>query len=519
MAISTPPKGGWFRRIWSPIRMLTSFPFSSHLIRYGRFDGWVVGVAVAIVVASIVGFTSFHKALRPSFDSREAKVVASGAILDDFLTDEGKAIGSVRAGQQIDLLAYGSGYFLIQTKEGERGWVDAALIDRNFVVTCDDYEEIALGAPYKFVRYEDEDHFEVIAADANGKSHTFRNYELFPTAAYGLPSLGLDDSFSSRYIYVTERWMNKHFAEGKEYADMCKRFYGYPIVVDIVDSHTQNVCFPVRVKDFKTNYYHPKVTAHFVDGKLASYTLTEDGKIPFVERFIPFGGRIASTRLFVKLRSRPFLVAPEYNDVDDVIKANDSGKELPGWARIAIIILLVYVAYVAFMAHLMVFPMVLNFVDRLPFLPAKLDGIGLLISIPIGFIIIYMIYIPHWIFLALIFFFGFAIFRALSEWEIYSHCPVCGKYYVLRTLGYGKAKEHHYDEVVRHVTEQVTTRGGTTVKREVVGTHDEVVHHTDISQDEYIVCEHCNQKLVVSLFNGKATSIAPVDEWPKPQQQ
>ena len=128
MANSTS-KVGWFRRIWAPVRMLTSFPFSNHLIRYGRFDGWAIGLALAIVVASVIGFTSFHKSLHPSFDTREAKVVMSGAILDDFLTSEGKPIGSVRVGQQVELVAYGSGYFLIQTAEGERGWVEAALID------------------------------------------------------------------------------------------------------------------------------------------------------------------------------------------------------------------------------------------------------------------------------------------------------------------------------------------------------------------------------------------------------
>ncbi|MBO7194571.1 MAG: hypothetical protein J6V27_00835 [Alistipes sp.] len=519
MANSTS-KVGWFRRIWAPVRMLTSFPFSNHLIRYGRFDGWAIGLALAVVVASVIGFTSFHKSLYPSFDTREAKVVMSGAILDDFLTSEGKPIGSVRVGQQVELVAYGSGYFLIQTAEGERGWVEAAIIDKNFVVVRDDDEETPLGAPYKFVRYEGEKHFDVVAVDANGKSHTFRKYELFPTAAYGLPALGLDDSFSSRYVYVTERWMDKHFAVGEEYAHMCEQYYGYPVVIDIVDSHTRNVCFPVRVKDFKTNIYHPKVTARFVDGKLADYTLSEDGKIPFVERYIPFGGRIASTRLFIKLRSRPFLVSPKYNDVDDVIKHNSGGKELPLWVRIPLIALLAFAAYVAFMAHLMIFPMVMNIiVDRMPFMPSKLDGLGLLLSLPIGFVIIYMIYVPHWIFLALIFFFGFAIVRALAEWEMYSHCPVCRQYYVLRTLGYGEADEIHYDEVVRHVTEEVTKRDGHEIKREVVNTRDEVIHHTDIAQEEFIVCEHCKQKLVVSLYNSKATSIRPVDEWPKPKQK
>ncbi len=517
MANSTTTKVGWFRRLWAPVKMLTSFPFSSDLIRYGRFSGWSAGLALVLVVATVIGYTSFHKSLRPSFDSREAKVVMAGSILDDFLTDEGKAIGSVRVGQQVELLAYGSGYFLIQTADGERGWVEAAVIDRNFVVASDNHEEAPLGASYKFVRYEGDNNFNIVAADEKGRRHTFFKYELFPTAAYGLPSLGLDDSFSRRYIYVTERWMAKHFAEGVELEHIYKQFYGFPIVVDVVNANTKNVCFPLRVKDFDTNIYHPKVTARFVDGRLVDYTLTEQGKIPFVERYILFGGRIASTRLFVKLRSRPFLVESKYNSVEDVIKENKQGKKLSGWVRIPLIAILAYVAYLLLMAHLMVSPLLLHFIDRIPVVPPGVGRWALLLSMPIGFIILYMIYVPHWIILALVLFFGFAILRGLAEWEIYSHCPVCRKYYVLRTLGYGEAAEIHYDEVVRHVTEEVTKRDGHEIKRKVVSSRDEVIHHKDVAQEEFIVCEHCRQKLVVALYNGKAQNIRPVDEWPKPK--
>lgn len=514
---SKPKKNSLLRRIWAPVSMLTSFPFSTNLIRYGRFNVWNTSLALLIVVATVIGYTSFHKSLHPSFESREAKVVMTGSLLDDFLTDDGKAIGSVRVGQSVELLAYGSGYFLIQTAEGERGWVEAAVMDRNFVVATDRHEEAQLGEAYKFVRYEGDNHFEMVAADEKGKRYTFKKYELFPTAAYGVPSLGLDDSFSRRYIYVTERWMARHFAEGAEFEAMCKKFYGYPVVVDIVNSHTKNVCFPVRVKDFDTNIFHPKVVARFVDGKLVDYTLTEDGKIPFVERFIPFGGRIASSRLFIKLRSRPFLVAPKYNGVEDVIEANKAGKSLPGWVRIPIIVLLLFVAYLVIMAHLMVSPLIFHYLDRIPFIPARVGQWGLFISLPISVVILYMIYTPHWIVLAVAFFLGFAVVRALAEWEVYSHCPVCRQYYVLRTLGYGEAREHHYDEVRRHVTEEVTKRDGRVIGRKVVGTRDEVIHHKDVYQDEFIVCEHCNQKLVVSLHNGRAQGIGPVDEWPKPQ--
>ncbi|MBP3440063.1 MAG: hypothetical protein J6K24_02285 [Tidjanibacter sp.] len=511
-------KDSLLRRIWAPIGMLISFPFSSRLQRYGRFNIWNTGLALLIVVATVIGYTSFHKSLHPSFDSREAKVVMTGSILDDFLTDDGKPIGSVRVGQQVELLAYGEGYFLIQTAEGERGWVEAAVIDKKFVVATSRHEEAQLGAEYKFVRYEGDNRFEMVATDASGKRHTFKKYDLFPTAAYGLPSLGLDDSFSSRYIYVTERWMAKHFAEGAEFDEMCKQYYGFPIVVDIVDSRTKNVCFPVRVKDFDTNIYHPKVTAHFVDGKLVKCTLTEDGKIPFVERYIPFGGRIASSRLFIKLRSRPFLVASKYDSVDDVI-SNESSRDLPGWVRIPLIVLLAFVGYIVLMAHLMVAPMLFHYIDRIPKMPAKIGEWSILVSLLISVIVLYMIYIPHWIILVLAFVLGFAMVKGLSVWEVYSHCPVCRQYYVLRTLGYGEADEIHYDEVVRHVTEEVTKRDGRVVDRKVVGSRDEVIHHKDIVQDEFIVCEHCKQKLVVSLYNGVAQGIGPVDEWPKPKSK
>lgn len=515
---ASKPKNSLLRRIWAPIGMLTSFPFSSHLQRYGRFNVLNTGIALLIVVATVIGYTSFFKSLHPSFDSREAKVVMAGSILDDFLTDDGKSIGSVRVGQQVELLAYGEGYFLIQTAQGERGWVEAAVMEKNFVVANGRHEEAQLGAEYKFVRYEGDNRFQMVAADASGKRHTFKKYDLFPKVAFGLPSLGLDDSFSSRYIYVTERWMAKHFAEGAELDEMCKQFYGFPVVVDIVDSRTKNVCFPVRVKNFDTNVYHPKVTAHFVDDKLVNYTLTEDGKIPFVERFIPFGGRIASTHLFVKLRSRPFLVAPQYDSVDELI-SEESSRELPGWARILLLVLLAFVAYVVLMAHLMVAPMLFHYIDRIPKMPAKVGEWAVLLSIPISLIILYMIYIPHWIILALAFFFGFAMVKGLAVWEVYSHCPVCRHYYGLRTLGYDEAKEINYDEVVRHVTEEVTKRDGRVIDRKVVGTRDEVIHHKDIAQNEFLVCEHCKKRLVVALHNGVAQGIGPVDEWPKPKSK
>lgn len=512
------PKKGLFGRIFSPFRTIISFPFSNKQERHGRFTLPTILIAVGVMVATIVGYTSFLKPLHPSFDSQSATAVAAGAIYDDFLTDDGKQIGSVRKGEEVELLAYGNGYFQIQTASGERGWVDAATIDRNFVVATSDNDELELGAPITFVGYESESHFEVIVADSEGKHHTIRNYDFFPTKGYGLPSLGLDDSYSRRYIYVTERWMAKRFAEGTEYEKMADSFYGYPVVIDNVDSYTKRVQFPVRVKDFKTNVYHPKVVATFVDGKLTGYEMTEDGKIPFVERFIPLGGRIASTGLYTKLRSRPFLEAPDYQDVDDVIKDNAAGKSMANVLRILAIVLLVGVAYFVVLAHLMAWPLVFHLVDRIPGMPSSVSEAVLILSLPIGLILLYMIYVPHWILLAVIFFLSFAIIRALSTWFMYSHCQHCRSYYTLRSVGYGKVKEKNYDEVVRHSTVKVTKRGGSVVSREVVGQHDEVIHHKDVFQAEYLVCDHCGQKIMIGIENNIPVSCTMIDEWPPKEE-
>ena len=512
---NSAPQKGLFGRIFTPFRTIVSFPFSSELERHGRFTLPAIVIAVGVMLVAIVGFTSFLKPLYPSFDSQTAKAIAAGAIYDDFLTDDGKQIGSVRSGEEVELLAYGNGYFQIQTASGERGWVDAATIDRNFVVASDDYDELDLGESITFVRYESESHFDVVVADSEGTHHTLHNYDFFPTKAYGLPSLGLDDSYSRRYIYVTERWMKKHFAEGAAYEEMADSFYGYPVVIDNVDARTKHVQFPVRVKDFKTNLFHPKVVALFVDDKLVSYDMAEDGKIPFVERFIPLGGRIASTGLYTKLRSRPFLVAPNYNDVDDVIKDNAGGKQLSNVVRILLIVVLVAVAYFAVLAHLMAWPMVFHLVDRIPGMPSSVSEVVLILSLPIGLILLYMIYVPHWIILAVVFFLSFAIVRNLSGWFMYSHCQNCRTYYSLRSVGYGKVREKHYDEVVHHSTVKVTKRGGSVVSREVVGGHDEVIHHKDVFQAEYLVCEHCGQKIMIGIENNSPVSCTLIDEWPK----
>lgn len=515
MADSTP-KRSLLGRLFAPFYFVTMFPFSSRLHRYGRIDAWVVGLTFALVFLSIVGFTSFHKSLHPSFDTRTVKTISAGSIYDDFLTDEGKAIGSVRAGQEVELVAYGEGYFLVQTASGERGWVNGSVIDRNYVVATSHHDDAEGGTPYTFVRYEGDTQYNMVAVNAAGISHTFYRSQLFPTAAYGLPCLGLDDSFSRRYIYVTERWMARHFVEGREYADMTDRFYGFPVVIDIVDANTKKVVFPLRVKDFDTNRFHPKVTALFVNDKLVSYELREDGKIPLVERFIPFGGRIASTRLFIKLRSRPFIESPHYDDQEDVVREHTDRGVMPLWARIPIIILLVLIGYLAIMAHLMISPVVAHLIDRLPFTPDALTKPLFALSGVVGAILLYMIYVPHWIVMGIYLFFGYLILRGFSDWELYCYCPTCRKFYTLRTLGYGQAKKSHYTEVIHHKTEEVTKRGGQVVGRRTVGGWDETVDRTMVEQNEYIVCDHCGQKFLFYHLDNKLEGCKLVDEWPAP---
>lgn len=515
MADSTP-KRGLLSRIYAPFGMLLTFPFSSHLQRYGRLDGWTAILTISVVVLTTIFFTSCYKSLHPSFDTRPAKTVAAGPIYNDFLTDDGKSIGSVRRGEEVELVAYGSGYFLVQTKSGERGWVDASVIDRTFVVASHDYDEAPLGSTCTFVRYVSDNHFEVVARTEYGAEITFYNYDLFPTAAYALPSLGLDDSFSRRYVYVTERWMDKHFVEGRTYEDMCDRYYGFPVVVDLIDAQTKKVLFPVRVKDFDTNRFHPKVTALFVNDKLVNYELTEDGKIPFVERFIPLGGRIASTRLFIKLRSRPFLIAPRYEALEDVVEANKKGKSLSKWIRIPIIVLLVVICYMVLMAHLMVSPVVGHLIDRIAPIPDFISKRLFIFIALFGLPLLYLIYTPHWTILALVFFFGYGVYRGLAKWEIYSYCDTCHKFHTLRTVGWGKARESHYDEVVHHKTEEVTKRGDHVVSRRTVGGYDEVRHHVTTSQDEYLICDNCQQKYLFHHVDNTIEGGEAVDEWPSP---
>ena len=201
--------------------------------------------------------------------------------------------------------------------------------------------------------------------------------------------------------------------------------------------------------------------------------------------------------------------------MEDVIKDNAGGKQLSNVVRILLIVVLVAVAYFGLLAHLMAWPMLFHLVDRIPGVPSIVGEVVVLLSLPIGLILLYMIYVPHWIILAVVFFLAFATIRTLSAWFMYSHCRNCGHYYVLRTVGYGKPIESHYDEVVRHTTEKVTKRGDQVVDREVVGTHDEVIHHTDLFQEEYLVCEHCGQKIKIGLENSNAISYTLVDEWPK----
>ena len=101
---------------------------------------------------------------------------------------------------------------------------------------------------------------------------------------------------------------------------------------------------------------------------------------------------------------------------------------------------------------------------------------------------------------------------------MYSHCQHCRSYYTLRSVGYGKVKEKHYDEVVRHSTVKVTKRGGSVVDREVVGQHDEVIHHKDVFQAEYLVCDHCGQKIMIGIENNIPVSCTMIDEWPPKEE-
>ena len=99
--------------------------------RKHKFDAWTVGLISFFAIGSTILITDAFKPLNPSLKTKEAEIAATCPLLD--LTDNSE-ICVLNKGEKVEVLAYTTSYFQVQTEKGERGWVYMTAFGNEMVV-------------------------------------------------------------------------------------------------------------------------------------------------------------------------------------------------------------------------------------------------------------------------------------------------------------------------------------------------------------------------------------------------
>ena len=474
-------KLGPFKSLWRALKTIMFFWISGKP-RNHRFDAWTVGLISFFTIASTIFITDAFKPLNPSFKTKEAEIAATCPLLD--LTDNSE-ICVLNKGEKVEVLANSTSYFQVQTETGERGWVYMTAFGNEMVVEeLDNKAGLEVGTICNFVQMSPDSKYTFLVKDADGNVHTLENGDVVPTSSFGVPSVQWETSTEKPYIYVTGRWMEKHFKEGMKLEKLMNKYYGNAKSIDIRNDGSKVVVFPLHVKKYWDREEFETVKVTFQDDALVSYELYDSRKLQFVEKWIPFAERIASSRLYIKLRSHSYVIKPKYNDLDDVIKKNQESKKLPKVLQITIIAILVWLCWLTLNSHIMFFTALMSLTHRFKWLSNDKYELLMFFSSVIYLVWVYMLFLPYWMIIVAALFIFYSLGLKISNWVMYSRCEGCKEMHTLETVGWSEPKHYTYDEYIQHTTKDARTN-------RTIRSWTERRRHNVTVQIEYLKCQKC----------------------------
>lgn len=489
-----------FKALWRALKTILFFWIDADYRKF-RFDAWTIGLICFITIASTIIFTDALTPLNPSFKIKEAEVLKTSTLFDRQNHREAVEIGSVKKGDEVEVLAYSSyGFYQIETKEGERGWIHLSAFGNEIVVDNRENDaEVEVGAVCRWVKTDETNAFKMSAKGEDGKTYELRYSDVAPVFSFGVPKVRGEDSWEKPFIFVTKPWMEKHFKEGKKLEDIMDKYYGNAISIDIKNDGIKEVLFPLHVKEFKRSQEHETVKVVFQNDEFVSYSLSDPDKMKFIERWIPFGQRIVGNRLFIKLRSHTYVEEPEYESIDDVLKENGPLKEAPKVMLVLVIIVFVFFCWVVLNSHLLFIPSLMSMTCRIKSLSNH--GFIDLMQIPavIYLLLAYLIFLPYWIIIVVALIFFITNISAVSPWVKYCRCDNCKEMHKIITTGWSEPKYYEYDEYINHITEEVRRSGA----RRIVNSWVERRRHKVKVQKEYLKCTDCGHEFEITHHDDK----------------
>lgn len=493
-------KTGPFKVFWNSLRTIMGFWITSKPQRV-RFDVLTIGLISLITIGSTIAITDALTPLNPSFKTKEAEVIRTTPLMDTRELTRASEIGVVKKGEKVEILAYsGYGYYQVETEKGERGWIYLTAFDDELVVDeLANDAELEVGTVCRWVKIDPDNNYRIVVRDESGQTHTLARGNVAPTFSFGVPAVKGENSWEKPYIYVTPSWMKKHFKEGVKLDKVMKKYYGNALSIDVRDDGSKMVMFPFHVKEFKYRKEYETVKVLFKDDAFVSYEMSDPDKMKFLERWIPFGQRIVGSRLFIKLRSHSYVIEPQYDDINDVIKGNQEAKDLPMPLRVVVIALLLALCWIILNAHLLFFPALLSLTGRIKSLSNDAYEKIMCYSVLLYMILAYLIFLPYWMIIAVAVVIAFCLGGTISEWILYGRCQGCKEMHTLETVGWSDPEYYEYDEYIQHSTQEVSRSG---VRRTISSWTEKRRHRVKV-QKEYLKCKACGNDLTITHENDK----------------
>ncbi len=477
---------------WQKIVMtykdFNKFTFSKESVGDIKFDKWMIGFLATFSILPIILFSGLFTSFNPEIERTKMTATGSSKLANNYKEKNIQQIGNVKAGDELDVLCYmqGDGLFLVETEEGERGWVSYKAFGNEVAVRKLDkeYPDLKLG---DILKVSTANTIELSATDTNGKRYKLSWSNVIPTSALGIKYFKYADSFSHNALKVTTKWVEEHFKTGTKLEDISDSFYGAALSIDILDDGSKVITYPYWVKDFKRGDEYRSFSVTYQNDEVVSYSYGDEHSMDLVEEYLPMGASIASSSLVTRLRSSFFIKDNQFDDLEDVIEDGDKNdnKKLTGIVSLIVsgVMLIIVVGGLFFVmtATLMILPAIVQLLGYVKPLPNFIYRMFIYSAVVISVLGVFIAFCPHWIFGIILFFLCFMHIRRWGSWINYNRCPECKTMYSLETVGYSDTQRSYYDNVKYEVNQR------TGDKREVGREHRVVISYT-----EYLHCVNCD---------------------------
>lgn len=466
------------------IQDFNSFALGTSRISMIRVDKWFVGLLAAITIIPIILFSGLFTSYNPEVEGVKMTTIASSKLANHYSKKYIEQIGDVKSGEEVNVLCYNSQYglYLVETLNGERGWVSHKVFG-NEVIVCEDDNKDKVKVGERLL-ISSTDFNKLTAIDSSGKAHEFYWGNVIHTPAIGMKRYRIADSFTHNALKVNTAWMDEHFKEGTKLEDIENSFYGEPLTIDIQPNGAKVITYPYWVKNYKKGDEYKIVKVLYVNDAVVSYTLDKESSMDLFEEYLPLAEGVSSNMFVIRMRSSFFIEDAEFDSIEDIEKEAEGGTSLGIVGSIlgfVLLILAVVLTFYLLSASIMLLPSIVQFVGYVKIFPNFVYRILIYVAIVFSMLFVFVTFCPHWVFGIILTIMTLRHIFKWSQWVDYNRCPSCKTMYSLETVGFSDEHRSYYDKVKY----EVNNRTGD--KREVGRDHRVVISIT-----EYLHCVNCD---------------------------